>query len=24
MASYNNPLQCAGWKTPVVLQFAKG
>ncbi len=23
MASYNNPLQCEGWKTPVVLQFAK-
>ncbi len=23
MASYNNPLQCEGWKTLVVLQFAK-
>jgi hypothetical protein len=23
MASYNNPLQCEGWRTPVVLQFAK-
>ncbi len=23
MASYNNQLQCEGWKTPVVLQFAR-
>jgi hypothetical protein len=23
IASYNNPLQCEGWKTPVILQFAK-